>query len=59
MLQDIANKEKTLPDSYISEDGFRISESGVNYLKPLIQGEIFPKFKNGVPSYDQLDLHLC
>ena len=59
MLQDIANKEKTLPGSYISEDGFRISEAGVNYLKPLIQGEIFPKFKNGVPSYDQLDLHLC
>ena len=57
-LTNIANKEKILPFSYISEGGFRINEEGTQYLRPLIQGESFPKFKDGLPIYEQLDLHL-
>ncbi len=58
-LNDIANKEKKVPDEYISDSGFGISPLGKRYLLPLIQGECFPKFMNGLPLYEQLDLHLA
>lgn len=57
-LNDIANLEKTLPKEYISECGFRITSEGKQYLSPLIQGENYPEFLNGVPKYEQLDLYL-
>ena len=57
-LNQIANEEKTLPKNFISNDGFRITEAGRNYLQPLIEGESFPKFSNGTPLYEGLDLHL-
>ncbi len=57
-LKDIANLEKTLPKKYISECGFRITSEGKQYLSPLIQGENYPEFLNGVPKYEQLDLFL-
>ena len=58
-LKDIANEEKVLPNDYISDCGFRITPKGVNYLNPLIQGEDYPRYDNGVPAYEQLDLHLA
>ncbi len=58
-LRDIANEEKVLPNDYISDCGFRITQKGVDYLSPLIQGEDYPRFDNGVPAYEQLDLHLA
>lgn len=54
----IANKEKTVPSDFISEDGFRIRKKGVEYLRPLIMGESYPRYRNGVPYYQPLDLHL-
>jgi 6-phosphofructokinase 1 len=57
-LKDIANLEKTLPKEYISDCGFRITSEGKQYLSPLIQGENYPEFLNGVPKYEQLDLFL-
>ncbi len=57
-LKDIANQEKSVPRTYISSNGFRINEKGVEYLLPLIQGEAFPEFHLGLPKYEQLDLHL-
>tara|TARA_Y100000766_G_scaffold285136_1_gene306621 strand:+ start:3221 stop:4444 length:1224 start_codon:yes stop_codon:yes gene_type:complete len=58
-LMHIANKEKTIPANFISEDGFRISQNGVDYLKPLTIGESYPKYRDGIPVYEQLDLHLA
>jgi len=58
-LKDIDNEEKVLPNDYISDCGFRITQKGVDYLSPLIQGEDYPMFDNGVPAYEQLDLHLA
>ena len=57
-LNEIANEEKTLPKHFISSDGFRITKAGRDYLQPLIEGESFPKFSNGIPIYEGLDLHL-
>ena len=50
-LKDIANVEKMMPREYISEDGFNISQAGRDYLLPLIQGEDYPPYKNGLPDY--------
>ena len=35
-LNEIANKEKVLPDSFISNCGFRITDEGISYLSPLL-----------------------
>ena len=55
-LSKIANVEKKLPYSFISKNGFDVTTSAIKYLKPLIQGEAFPKFKNGIPYTQKLKL---
>ncbi|HEX7813180.1 MAG TPA: 6-phosphofructokinase [Burkholderiales bacterium] len=53
-LDDVANVEKKLPQDYISDDGFGITDKCRRYLAPLIQGEDYPPFKNGLPRYVRL-----
>jgi 6-phosphofructokinase 1 len=43
-----------MPRDYISEDGLYISEAGRRYLAPLILGEDFPPFENGLPKVAKL-----
>ena len=50
-LKDVANKEKKLPRKFISRDGFHITEACRRYLEPLIQGEDYPPFHDGLPYY--------
>ncbi|MCK5715906.1 MAG: 6-phosphofructokinase, partial [Thiomargarita sp.] len=50
-LADVANVEKMMPASYISEDGFGITEECRQYLQPLIVGEDYPPYKDGLPQY--------
>ncbi len=50
-LAEVANKEKFLPKHYITADGFHITEECRKYLSPLIQGEDYPVYKNGLPEY--------
>ena len=49
-LSKIANLEKKLPKSFISKNGMDVTNKAIDYLSPLIQGESFPYFKNGIPS---------
>lgn len=53
-LEKIANVEKMMPRDYISRDGFGITEKGRDYFEPLIQGEDYPPYKNGIPQYATL-----
>lgn len=53
-LADVANVEKMMPRDYISRDGFQITEKARAYFAPLIQGEDYPPFKNGIPQYARL-----
>ncbi len=53
-LHDVANQEKGLPRDFISADGFSITAKCRAYLQPLIQGEAYPPYKNGLPDYVQL-----
>jgi 6-phosphofructokinase len=53
-LKDIANREKKMPRDFISADGFHITSKCRTYLAPLIAGEDYPPYKNGLPDYVKL-----
>jgi ATP-dependent phosphofructokinase / diphosphate-dependent phosphofructokinase len=53
-LSDVANKEKLLPAEFISVDGFGITDAARRYLAPLIVGEAYPPYKDGLPDYVKL-----
>jgi len=53
-LSEVANREKPLPPDFISTDGFGITECARRYLAPLILGEAYPPFKDGLPDYVKL-----
>ena len=53
-LSDVANVEKMMPAEYITEDGFGITDAAKEYFSPLIQGEDYPPYKNGLPQYARL-----
>lgn len=50
-LATVANQEKKLPRSYITKDGFHITQRCRDYLLPLIQGEAYPPYQKGLPNY--------
>jgi 6-phosphofructokinase 1 len=50
-LSEVANREKFLPAEFISADGFGITEAARRYLAPLIAGEAYPPYKDGLPDY--------
>ena len=47
-LSKVANVEKKMPKNFISKDGFGITAACKNYLSPLIQGEAWAPFEEGV-----------
>jgi len=53
-LAEVANKEKFMPRNFIAADGFGVTEAGKRYLRPLIRGEDYPKYKDGMPVYATL-----
>ena len=53
-LSKVANVERKMPRSFISKDGFGITAKGKRYLLPLIAGEDYPPYKNGLPQYVKL-----
>ena len=55
-LSKIANVERKLPKAFITKDGFNVNTKAIKYLQPLILGEAYPKFYNGVPKIEQLKL---
>ena len=50
-IHDIANNERVVPREWINEDGDYVTEEFVNYVKPLIQGELQPFMVNGLPQH--------
>lgn len=53
-LSDVANIEKTMPDDFIGHDNFSITDACRTYLEPLIMGEDYPPYINGIPDYVRL-----
>jgi len=50
-LSRVANVERKMPKKFISADGFGITAAAKRYLAPLIHGEDYPSYKNGLPQY--------
>ena len=57
-LKDVANVEKFMPESFISDDGYGITDECRKYLLPLIQGENYPPYRRGLPEYITLQNRL-
>jgi 6-phosphofructokinase len=53
-LADVANVEKKMPREFITQDGFGITDACRDYLQPLIAGEDYPPYDNGLPQYVRL-----
>jgi len=53
-LEEVANVEKKMPREYINADGWGITAACRRYLSPLIQGEDYPPYENGLPRYVRL-----
>lgn len=53
-LSEVANQEKVIPSEYIAADGMGITASCKTYLLPLIQGEAYPTYRDGLPDYVRL-----
>ncbi len=53
-LKDVANVERKMPRDFISADGFHITDKCRAYLSPLIAGEDYPPYRNGLPDYVRL-----
>jgi 6-phosphofructokinase 1 len=53
-LVDVANHEKKMPRDYITKEGFHITQKCRDYLSPLIAGEDYPPYRNGLPAYVRL-----
>ena len=58
-LAKVANVEKKLPRKYITTDGFHITAACRKYLAPLIKGEDYPPYKDGLPKYVKLKNQLA
>jgi len=53
-LDEVANHERKMPRSFITADGFHITEECRAYLAPLIAGEAYPPYRGGLPTYVRL-----
>ena len=50
-ISKIANAARSVPDEYINSESNGITEAGINYLLPLIEGEVAPVYENGLPKH--------
>ncbi|HTW37280.1 MAG TPA: 6-phosphofructokinase [Steroidobacteraceae bacterium] len=50
-LREVANQERKVPREFIRPDGFGITEACRRYLEPLIAGEDYPPYRDGLPAY--------
>ena len=53
-IDQVANQERKVPRSFITKNGFGITARARRYLEPLIQGEAYPPYNHGLPSYTKL-----
>ena len=50
-IKGIANEIRKVPAEYINAEGNGITKAGIDYLLPLIKGEISQKFDDGMPRH--------
>ena len=50
-IHNIANVEKKIPFEWINKKDNQMNDAFLDYARPLIEGELLPIFKNGLPSH--------
>ena len=53
-LHEVANKEKKIPDAWITPDGVGLTQDFIDYALPLIQGDTNLPFEEGLPRFAKL-----
>ena len=53
-LDEVANKEKTIPMEWITKDGKGLTQEFLDYVTPLIQGQSELPYEDGLPKFAQL-----
>ena len=53
-VADVANREKKVPESWITPDGLHVTADFERYARPLIQAELTPIYINGTPQHIHL-----
>ena len=57
-LENVANKEKLIPNHFITSDGLNVNDQCIEYLSPLIAGEDYPSYHGGLPNYKHFEIDL-
>ncbi|MFT4104747.1 MAG: 6-phosphofructokinase [Lacrimispora sp.] len=47
----IANDEKLVPRNWVNEEGNYVTDAFINYVRPLIQGDVSPVMVDGIPRH--------
>ena len=50
-IEEVANLEKKVPQEWINDDGNWVTQELIDYLAPLVEGELTCDFKDGIPQY--------
>ena len=50
----IANQVKYFPSEWINKEQNNVTDDAINYVLPLIQGELDVKYVNGIPAQFKL-----
>ncbi len=53
-LTEVANREKKIPDEWITADGVGLTQGYIDYALPLIQGDTDLPFEDGMPRFAKL-----
>lgn len=48
-ISKIANAVRAVPRSYINEQGNNVTDECLSYIRPLIMGEVSPRYEDGLP----------
>lgn len=54
-LDDVANKEKPIPREWINEAGNNVEQQVIDYITPMVMGEVKLRMENGIPRYCKLN----
>lgn len=50
-IHEIANVERVIPEEWFNEDGCSFTKELIDYIRPLIMGELTPIYKGGLPKH--------
>ena len=56
--QEVANKVKRVPPHFINEAGNYVTDECVEYVLPLVHGEHYPSYKDGLPIHCVIDKYM-